>query len=94
MLAMMDGKLYEKCLGDMSLLRHDGVIILKGLTAYKPVFDVTTLQTMSANELHQFSQRRNLFRLIFDKIFLAQFIADFVDRKDFIYLVGYLRPAS
>lgn len=56
MLAMMDGKLYEKCLGDMSLLRHDGVIILKGLTAYKPVFDVTTLQTMSANELHQFSK--------------------------------------
>lgn len=57
-MAMMDGELYEKCLGDMSLLRHDGVIILKGLTTYKPVFDVTTLQTMSANELHQFSKSK------------------------------------
>lgn len=44
--------------GRYESIRHDGVIILKGLTAYKPVFDVTTLQTMSTNELHQFSKSR------------------------------------
>lgn len=44
--------------GRYESIRHDGVIIFKGLTAYKPVFDVTTLQTMSTNELHQFPKSR------------------------------------
>lgn len=44
--------------GRYESIRPDGVIILKGLTAYKSVFDVTTLQTMSANELHQFSKSK------------------------------------
>lgn len=44
--------------GRYESIRHDGVIILKGLTAYKPVFDVSTPQTIGPNELHQFSKSR------------------------------------
>lgn len=54
---MMNGAIYVKCLGDMSLL---GVIILNRLTAHNPVFDVPTRQTMSTNEPHRFSKIRTL----------------------------------
>lgn len=62
--------------GRYESIRHDRVIIFKGLTAYKPVFDVTTLQTMSTNELHQFPQKQNPFGLIYDKMIATLFIAD------------------
>lgn len=44
--------------GRYASIGHDGVIILNRLTAHNPVFDVTTQQTMSTNELHQFSKIR------------------------------------
>lgn len=43
--------------GRYESIRPDGVIIMRALTAYKPVLDVTTRQTMGANEL-QFSKSR------------------------------------
>lgn len=77
-------------------IRHDGVIILKGLTAYKPVFDVTTRQTVIVNELHNFSKSRTHLGSFYDKIISMLFVADSVSRrlgtvKSFITSVGHLR---
>lgn len=49
-----------KCLRYDSI-RHDGVIILTGLTAYKSVFDVTPLQTVSTNELISFQKPKPIW---------------------------------
>lgn len=44
--------------GRYESIRPDGVIIVRAWTAYKSVLDVTTRQTMRANELHQFPESR------------------------------------
>lgn len=68
------------------------LFFLRGLRAYTSVFDVTTLQTRSTNELHQFYKSRTHLGSLMTKLTFADIVeGTFFIVKYFISSVDDLR---